>query len=103
MAAITFVSSGGVDKSFGQSCRGGTCQQERKWDKKHQLVTCRRLFERPIGSPQAADEKRLFGRLKKRCCRECGCVLWVFGVVLRDMKEVFLQSRAEVVDDGDED
>ncbi|GMJ03587.1 hypothetical protein like AT3G52520 [Hibiscus trionum] len=60
-------------------------------------------YLQPVGSPPASGEKGLFGRLKEMCRRECGCVMWIFDVVLRSVKEMFLQSRAAVVDDGDED
>ncbi|GMJ06931.1 hypothetical protein HRI_004362300 [Hibiscus trionum] len=60
-------------------------------------------YLQPVGSPAAAGEKGLLGRVKERCCRECGCVLWILDVVLRNVKEVFLQSKGAVVIDDEED
>ncbi|KAK8505844.1 hypothetical protein V6N13_080667 [Hibiscus sabdariffa] len=60
-------------------------------------------YLQPVGSPAAAGEKGLLGRVKERCCRECGCVLWIFDVVFRKVKEVFLQSRGTVVDEEEDD
>ncbi|XP_022726286.1 uncharacterized protein LOC111282462 [Durio zibethinus] len=53
----------------------------------------------PMSSPPEVGEKGLFGRLKERCCGECGCVLWLYDVVWRSVKEAFWERREEVYDD----
>ncbi|KAK9001521.1 hypothetical protein V6N11_083303 [Hibiscus sabdariffa] len=60
-------------------------------------------YLQPVGSPPAAGEKGLLGIVKERCCRECGCVLWIFDVVFRKVKEVFLQSRGTAIDEEEDD
>ncbi|XWS62616.1 hypothetical protein CRYUN_Cryun06bG0026400 [Craigia yunnanensis] len=58
-------------------------------------------YLQPMSSPPDVGEKGLFGRLKERCCVECGCVLWLFDVVWRKIKEAFWERREELDDDED--
>ena len=56
-------------------------------------------YLQPMSSPTEVGEKGLFGRLKERCYGECGCVLWIYDVVWRNVKELFSERREDVVDD----
>ena len=56
-------------------------------------------YLQPMSSPPEVGEKGLFGRLKERCCGECGCVLWLFDVVWRKIKEAFWERSEELEDD----
>ncbi|OMO65734.1 hypothetical protein CCACVL1_21413 [Corchorus capsularis] len=55
-------------------------------------------YLQPMSSPPEVGERGLFGRLKDRCCGECGCVLWLYDVVFRNIKEAFWERR----EDGDD-
>ncbi|XP_007041748.2 PREDICTED: uncharacterized protein LOC18607496 [Theobroma cacao] len=59
-------------------------------------------YLQPMSSPPEVGEKGLFGRLKERCCGECGCVLWLHDVIWRNVKEAFWERREEVLDDDDD-
>ncbi|XVE67200.1 hypothetical protein DITRI_Ditri08aG0141100 [Diplodiscus trichospermus] len=48
-------------------------------------------------------KKGLLGRLKERCCFECGCISWIYDVVWMNVKEAFGETTEEVDDDGDDD
>ncbi|XWS40234.1 hypothetical protein CRYUN_Cryun18bG0122700 [Craigia yunnanensis] len=52
-------------------------------------------YLQPMSSPTEVGEKGLFGRLKERCYGECGCVLWIYDVVWRNVKEAFSERREE--------
>lgn len=61
-------------------------------------------YLQPMSSPPEVGEKGFLGRFKESCCcsRECGCFLWLYDVVWRNVKEAFCQ-RLEEVDDDDDD
>ncbi|KAE8692627.1 Amino acid permease family protein [Hibiscus syriacus] len=56
-------------------------------------------YLQPVGNLPPAAEKGFLGGLKERCCRECGCILWIFDVVSRNVK--ILQSRETTIDDDE--
>ncbi|XVF45582.1 hypothetical protein PTKIN_Ptkin02bG0217600 [Pterospermum kingtungense] len=57
-------------------------------------------YLQPMSTPPEVGEKGLFGRLKEKCCsRECGCLLWIYDVVWRNVKETFWERIDEVDDD----
>ncbi|XVE93907.1 hypothetical protein REPUB_Repub01dG0234800 [Reevesia pubescens] len=57
-------------------------------------------YLQPMSSPPEEGEKGLFRKLKERCCGDqCGCVLWIYDVVLRIVKEAFWEKGEEFDDD----
>ncbi|KAK8476808.1 hypothetical protein V6N13_115216 [Hibiscus sabdariffa] len=60
-------------------------------------------YLQPLSSPTAAVEKGSFGGLRGMCCRESGCLFWLYGVVWRNVKEAAWESGEEVNDSSCED
>ncbi|XVF00839.1 hypothetical protein REPUB_Repub04eG0036800 [Reevesia pubescens] len=56
-------------------------------------------YLQPMSSPPEVGEKVLFGKLNEMCCGQCGCVLWLYDIVLRNIKEAFWESREEIDND----
>ncbi|XP_039006638.1 uncharacterized protein LOC120134236 [Hibiscus syriacus] len=58
-------------------------------------------YLQPMSSPTATAEKGSFGGLKGMCCRESGCLFWLYDVVWSNVREAVWESREE--DDSYED
>ncbi|XVE48814.1 hypothetical protein DITRI_Ditri01bG0032500 [Diplodiscus trichospermus] len=56
-------------------------------------------YLQPMSSPPEVGEKGLFGRIKEKCCGECGCFMWLYDVVWKNVKEAFSERREEEFDD----
>ncbi|KAA3464689.1 zinc-regulated protein 8-like [Gossypium australe] len=62
-------------------------------------------YLQPMESLPPAGEKGFFERVKENCSSECGCVSWMFDVVLKNAKMVFwpireVSASADYVDDN---
>ncbi|XP_039039188.1 uncharacterized protein LOC120176988 [Hibiscus syriacus] len=60
-------------------------------------------YLQPMSSPTATAEKGSFVGLKGMCCRESGCLLWLYDVVWRNVREAVWESREEVNDSYEDD
>lgn len=58
-------------------------------------------YLQPMESLPPAGEKGFFERVKENCSSECGCVLWMFDLILKNAKKVFWPTKLVSVTGAD--
>ncbi|KAF5751035.1 hypothetical protein HS088_TW02G00045 [Tripterygium wilfordii] len=60
-------------------------------------------YLQPMSTATETEERGFWGKLKEKCCGECGCVGWLKDVILKVFREVFWERGGEIEEEEEEE